>query len=175
MAIGAGPNAVGKVEMPLTVEPWSAASLGMGGIAFSTDVRPAEQGVQDVQAEGPVLEGHGPLTAGGKQFVPAATSKFARSAPVYFYTEIYDATLAGANSPGLLLQYRILDGQTGEVRAETGMAGIGSYVRPGNPVVAFATRLQMEQLPAGSYRLEVRAAVAGSENVLARTIDFKLE
>jgi len=73
------------------------------------------------------------------------------------------------------MQYRILDGKTGEARAETGMAGIGSYVRPGNPVVPFATRLQLVQLPAGSYRLEVRARVAGSQDMVARTVDFELE
>jgi len=175
LAIGAGSNAVGKLEMPLNVDPWSAASLGIGGIALSTDVRAVDQNAQAALRDGPVLEGHGPLTAGGKQFVPAATNRFARSAPIYFYTEIYDAALAAANPPGLLLQYRILDGKTGEARAETGMAGIGRYVRPGNPVVPFATRLQLEQLPAGLYRMEVRVGILGSQETAARTIDFELE
>jgi hypothetical protein len=172
VAIGAGPNAVGKVEMPLKVDPWTGTGLGMGGIAFSTDLRTADQADP---AGGPVLEGHGPLMAGGKQFVPAATNKFVHSAPLYFYTEIDDAALAGPNPPALEMQYRVLDGKTGEARAETGMAGIGNYVRPGNPVVPFATRLQLEQLPAGSYRLEVRAGVAGSQETAVRTIDFALE
>ena len=172
MAIGAGPNAVGKVEMPLKVDAWSGAGLGIGGIAFSTDVRAADSADP---AGGPVLEGHGPLMAGGKQFVPAATNKFARSAPLYFYTEIYDAALAGANPPALEMQYRILDGKTGQARAQTGMGGIGSYVRPGNPVVPFATRLQLEQLSAGPYRLEVRTGIAGSQEIVVRTIDFELE
>jgi VWFA-related protein len=172
MAIGAGPSAVGKVEMPLKVDAWSAASLGMGGIAFSTGVRAADSADP---APGPVLEGRGPLMAGGKQFVPAAANKFTRSAPLYFYTEIYDAALAGANPPALEMQYRILDGKTGEARAESAMAGIGSYVRPGNPVVPFATRLQLAQLPAGSYRLEVRTQAAGSQEIAVRTIDFELE
>ena len=172
LAIGAGPSSVGKAEMPLKVDAWTAASLGMGGIAFSTDVHAADQ---TAQSDGPVLEGHGALMAGGKEFVPAAANRFARSAPLYFYTEIYDAALAGTNPPALEMQYRILDGKTGEARAETGMAGIGSYVRPGNPVVPFATRLQLVQLPAGSYRLEVRARVAGSQDMVARTVDFELE
>ena len=171
MAIGAGPNAVGKVEMPLKVDAWTGAGLGMGGIAFSTDVRVADSADP---AGGPVLEGHGPLMTGGKQFIPSATNKFARSTPLYFYIEIYDAALAGANPPALEMQYRILDGKTGVARAETGMASIGSYVRPGNPVVPFATRLQLEQLPAGSYVLEVRAGIAGSQEIVARTIDFAL-
>jgi VWFA-related protein len=172
MAIGTGPNAVGKVEMPLKVDAWSAASLGMGGVAFSTDMRAADSADP---AGGPVLEGHGPLMAGGKQFVPAATNRFARSAPLYFYTEIYDAAVAGANPPTLEMQYRILDAKTGEAKAETPMVGIGNYVRPGNPVVPFATRLQLAQLPAGPYRLEVRTGIAGSQEIAVRTMDFELE
>jgi hypothetical protein len=54
------------------------------------------------------------------------------------------------------------------------MAGIGGYVRPGNPLVPFATRLQVGQLPAGSYRLEVRAGMAGREEIVTRTADFEL-
>jgi VWFA-related protein len=166
LAIGAGPNAVGKVEMPLYVEPWNSAKLGMGGIAFSTEAHSVDSAVAD---EGPALEGRGPLVAGGKRFEAAATNRFPRSAPIYFYTEIYDPAL-----DALTMQYRILDSRTGEVRAETGMAGIGSYMRLGDSVVPFATRLALGQLPAGSYRLEVRAAIAASQETVARTIDFEL-
>jgi hypothetical protein len=53
------------------------------------------------------------------------------------------------------MEYRVLDRRTGEVRQDTGMAGVASYIRPGNPMVPFATRLAVSQLPAGQYRLEV--------------------
>jgi hypothetical protein len=176
LAIGGGPNAVGKTEMPLKVDPWNASALGIGGIAFSTEARSLDTAAQPA---GPVLEGHGPLVAGGKQFVPASSNKFVASAPVYFYTEIYDAALGAGNQPApsqssLMVQYRILDGRTGEPRVETGMAGIGGYLRPGDSVVPFATRLAIDKLPIGSYRLEVRAQVPATQETVTRTVDFEL-
>lgn len=172
LAIGAGPNAVAKVEMPLQVEPWNSSRFGIGGIAFSTEARSVDSASADA---GPALEGRGPLVAGGKELVPAATNRFPRSAQIYFYTEIYDPALEAANASALMMQYRVLDGKTGEVRAETGMAGIGSYARPGDSVVPFATRLAVGQLPAGSYRLEVRAAIPSIRETAVRTIDFELD
>ncbi|SPE34223.1 hypothetical protein SBA3_2110006 [Candidatus Sulfopaludibacter sp. SbA3] len=168
MAVGVGPDAAGKVEMPLDVPPWTAASFGMGGIAFSTEAQAVDPASP---VGGPILEGRTPLVALGRRFVPAATSRFQRSAPLYFYTEVYDPALGGA---GLTMEYRVLDRQSGEVRQDTGMAGVANYVRPGNPVVPFATRLPLAQLPAGEYRLEVLAGHAGSGQTVARTVDFEL-
>ncbi len=177
VAIGAGTNAVGKLERPLKVDPWNSATMGLGGIAFSTEISPA---AASPESEGPVLEGSGPLVAGGKKFVPAATNEFDRSTPLYFYTEIYDpglsnATITGSSgSPALMMQYRVLDSKTGEVRADSGMAGIASYLRPGDSVVPFATRLPVARLPAGQYRLELRAAIPASRQTVTRTIEFRL-
>jgi VWFA-related protein len=161
LEVGAGPNAVGKKEAPLQIEPWSSASFGIGGIALSTETH---------QAGGPAPPGA--LIAGGKEFVPAATNGFRKSERVYFYTEVYEPTLSSSNPSALTMQVRVLDQRTGEVRQDTGMAGVGGYVHPGNPVVPFATALPITQLPPGSYRLEVRAAHSSGPDVVARAIDF---
>ena len=171
MAIGAGPNAVGKAEMPLTVEPWNSTSLGIGGIAWSTEVRP----LNPAQASGaPALEGRGPLVAAGRQIIPAATNRFHTSDHVYFYTEVYEPTLGGANPSAVTMQIRVLDRKTGALKQDTGMASVASYVHAGNPVVPFATTVQVAQLPPGSYRLEVRAGHSSGPEIVARTVDFEL-
>jgi VWFA-related protein len=175
LAIGAGPNAVGKLEMPLNVETWNSGSFGIGGIALSTEMRPAEAASASASSTGaPALEGRAPLVAGGRQFVPAATNRFRNSDHVFFYTEVYEPTLGGANPSTLKMQVRVLDRKTGELRQDTGMAGIAGYVHPGNPVVPFATAVPVAQLPAGSYRLEVRAAHSSGPEVVARTVDFEV-
>jgi len=168
LAIGTGPNAVGKVTMPLKVEPWNNAALGIGGIAFSTENHPVSPATA---ATAPILEGEGPLIAAGRQFIPVATNRFAKSQPIYFYTEVYDPAV---DASGLRMQYRVLDQKTGEVKMDTGLNGVASYVHPGNPVVPFATRLSVAQLPTGSYRLEVIAAVPASQQAVTRSIDFEL-
>lgn len=176
MALGAGPHAVGKLEMPLKVDPWNSAALGIGGIVFSTEIHSVDP---DGAYAAPILEGQGPLIAGGKQFVPAATNRFQRTQTIYFYTEVYDPSLGSANPPVidssvLRMQYRVLDQKTGEVKIDTGLNGVAGYVHPGNPVVPFATRLPVAQLAAGHYRLEVRAAIPSSQETVARVIDFEL-
>jgi hypothetical protein len=86
-----------------------------------------------------------------------------------------DPALGGANPPSPTMQYRILDKKTGEVKLDSGVGSVASFVRPGNPLVPFATRLAVAELPAGSYRLEVRAANPSVQDAVARTVDFELQ
>jgi hypothetical protein len=171
LAIGAGPNDVGKLEMLLTVDPWNLASFGIGGIALSTQVLPA--GTSSSGA--PALEGHAPLVAAGRQFVPAASNRFRNTDHVFFYTEVYEPTLSGANPSTLTMQVRVLDRKTGELKQDTGTAGIAGYIHPGDPVVPFATAVPVAPLPAGSYRLEVSAAHSSGPEVVSRAIDFEVD
>ncbi len=160
LAVGAGSGAVGKVSVPLKVEPWNAASFGMGSVAFSTSMHD----VDAASLVAPSLE-TAQMMAGGKMFVPSARNRFGKTEAVYFYTEIYDPALslaAGSAAPALTVEYRVLDAKSGTVNVDSGVGGVGSYVRPGNPVVPFATRLPLAQLAAGDYRLEIRTAGAGS-------------
>lgn len=169
LALGMGTNTVGRKEVPLHIEAWSSASFGIGGIALSTDARPVDPAVA---AGGPPPSGA--LIAGGKEFVPAAANGFRKSARVYFYTEVYEPTLSSSNPSALTMQVRVLDQKTGEVKQDTGMAGVGGYVHPGNPVVPFATVLPVAQLPPGQYRLEVKAGHSSGPEVVTRAVDFEV-
>lgn len=60
------------------------------------------------------------------------------------------------------------------MKADSGTGGIANFIRFGNPLVPFATRLSVAQLPPGSYRLEVRAADPASNVTATRTADFQL-
>ena len=168
LSLGTGPNAVAKLEAPLAVAPWNGSAFAISSLALSTDSHP-------VEAEGSggslVLEGKGPLTTGGRVFVPASGTKFLRSAPLYLYTEIYDPGAA----EGVVLEYRVLDAKSGESRGDSGVAAISGYIRPGNPLIPFATRLGVGQLPAGAYRLEVKAGMRPDAMTAVRTADFELQ
>jgi len=168
LSLGTGPNAVAKLEAPLSVAAWSGSVFAISSLVLSTETHP-------VEGEGLggrlFLEGKGPLTSGGRVFVPASSTKFPRSAPFFLYTEIYDPRAA----EGVLLQYRVLDAKSGEIRADSGVAGISSYIRPGNPLIPFATRLALDKLPAGAYRLEVKAGMQPDSMTAVRSLDFELE
>jgi VWFA-related protein len=168
LSLGTGPNAVAKLESPLAVAPWNGSAFAISPLVLSTDSHPVEA---EGTGGGLVLEGKGPLTTGGRVFVPSTRTKFERSAPIYLYTEIYDPGAA----EGVLLEYRILDAKSGEVRGDSGVAGISSYIRPGNPLIPFATRLGVDKLAVGAYRLEVKAGMQADAMTTVRTADFELE
>ena len=175
LEIGAGPNAVGKAEMPLKVEAWKPGSLAMGSLVLSREAQP----VDTAASLAPILEGQGPLIADGKEFIPAATNEFQKSGQAYFYTEFYGPALGSANPPTidpsvLKMEYCILDQKTGGRVGCSAVVSLENFVHPGNPVVPFGTHLPAAQLPAGSYRLEVRAVIPASQETATRTIDFEV-
>jgi hypothetical protein len=176
LEIGVGPDAVGKMEMPLKVEAWKPGSLAMGSLVLSADAQP----VDSAASLAPILEGQGPLVADGKQFVPAATNVFQKSGQVYFYTEFYDPALGGANpaviDPSVLkMEYCILEQKTGNRMGCSDVVSLENFVHAGNPVVPFGTHLPVDRLHAGRYRLEVRAMIAASQETVTRSIDFEVK
>jgi len=107
--------------------------------------------------------------------VPAALNRFGKSDHLYFYTEISEPALKSPNPPTLQVQIRVLDRASGDAKIDTGLAGIGGYVKTGNPLVPFATAVPLAQLPVGSYRLEVKAAHSSGPDVATRSVDFEVE
>jgi hypothetical protein len=105
----------------------------------------------------------------------AGGNRFHADDRVYFYTEVYEPGLVGEGAPFLAMQYRVVDRNTGEVEKDSGMAGIGGYVRPGNSVVPFATALPVSGLGPGLYRLEVRASHSSEPVVISRSAEFEIQ
>jgi hypothetical protein len=110
------------------------------------------------------------LIAAGREFSPVGRASFQKSDRVYFYTEIGDA----ANAAALTMQFRVLDAATGAIKFEGAKGSIGSFVRPGNPVVPVATVVPFGQLAAGAYRLEVTVGHAGAQETLSRSMGFEI-
>jgi len=159
MAVGIG-QTKDTVTAPLNIAAWHEDAFGIGGVAFCS--------------EGESPDGATPLVAGGRGFVVVGGNRFRSDDHVYFYTEIYEPGLAGKGAPSLAMQYRIVDRTTGNVKKDSGMAGIAGYVHPGNPVVPFATALPVAGLEPGSYRLEVRASHSSAPDVVSRGVDFEV-
>ena len=158
LTVGSGTSVLGVKEVPLTIEPWSAGSFGMGQIALS---------VGATAVSGPPHRGA--LVAAGHEFNPVAHASFQKSDRVYLYTEFDDA----ANPAALTMQYRVVDAATGAVKLN-GQGSLAGFARPGNPIVPVATVIPFGKLTPGSYSLEVTAGHAGAEETLRRSIDFEI-
>ncbi len=163
MTIGVGPSSVRSIELPLTIEPWKSTSFAIGSIAFTNESSAGDK----VQSPG-----GRPLIAAGREFVPCATNTFGPDDRIYFYTELYDAKLMSTTPPAVSIQYRVVDRATGEVKQDSAVAGLANYIRPGDPVIPFATRLTIAGLGHGSYRLEVMAGHSSDTETIARSVDF---
>ena len=102
LLVSGGDGAPVRLSAPLEVDAWNASQFAIGSIALCKQISAADNG--STAQTGPILEGRTPLAAGGKQFVPASISRFRRSEPAYFYTEIYEPLLAGSTPPCLTLE-----------------------------------------------------------------------
>jgi len=90
-----------------------------------------------------------------------------------FYAEIYDPRLTGADPPKLGVQMLVLDLKTREKKIQTGGA-VGTAVA-GTMVVPFGLKLPVDQLPPGSYELQIRAVDGSGGATPVRTADFEVE
>ena len=169
----AGPQAFGKAEMPLKVDPWNGQTLTASGLALSHNTRPAADLVAGL--DGALLEGQRPLIANGTEVVPTGTPQFHPGEPGFVYFEAYEPLLSaakeGTQMPLVGVRTRILDRGTGQQKTDTGVKTIGSFMRPGNPVVPVVASLPTATLPAGAYKLEVTVMRQTGDPVV-RTVDF---
>jgi hypothetical protein len=159
ITVGSDKSVEGVKEVPLTIEPWSAGTFGMGQIALS---------VGATMVSGPPRRGA--LVAAGHEFTPAAHASFQKFDRVYFYTELDDA----GNPAALTIRFRVVDAASGAIGFEGPTGSVASFVRPGNPVAPVATVIPFGKLMPGSYRLEVTAGHSGAEETVSRSIDFEI-
>jgi len=90
-----------------------------------------------------------------------------------FYAEIYDPRLAGTDPPKLGIQMLVVDTKTHEKKVQTG--GPVAAGAAGTMVMPFGLKLPVDQLPPGSYQLQVRAVDGNGGATPVRTADFVVE
>jgi VWFA-related protein len=165
----------GKVELPLTVNPWNGQSLAISGIALSHDAHPAADLAAGLDVS--LLEGQRPLVANGAELIPTGASQFHAGEPAYFYFEAYEPLLAttkpDAPAPLIGIRIRVLDRATGQQKSDTGAKSAASYERAGNSTIPVISTLPIANLPAGAYKLEVSVMRETGDPVI-RTADFDI-
>jgi VWFA-related protein len=182
-----GGEEFGKLEKnPLTIDQYDGKTLFLSGVAFSTEFRKVSELDSDMDAD--LLDGRAPLVAQGMQITPGGSNRFKKADTAVCYVEIYEpllrspeasdsATGGGAAKPapatGVTVEVRLLDARTGDPKTDTGAMDITKFVKPGNPVIPVAFRLKVEDLAAGSYIAEIRAADA-THRIVARKVPFEV-
>jgi len=157
----------GKLEMPLVIDNYDAKQFSMSAVALSKEIHPVNQMMASLDAA--MLEDRTPLITQGMQVVPAANDRFKKTDVAVFYIEMYDPMLATPSPPKLNLDMKVLDRKTQEAKINN--EGPVPNVQPGAPVVALGVKLPLDQLPPGSYELELRGVDSAGNSATVRTAD----
>ncbi len=170
----AGQN-FGKLEMPLTVDPYQPKQFEMSGIALSQEYHPANGLGSSLDAV--LLEDHTPLIAQGMQIIPAGSNQFKKTDPLVFYAEIYEPLMVTPDpqKPTVVgFQLRILEAKSGQQKEDTGVLRVEIPPKSTLPVIPVAGKIPMDPLSPGAYVVELRALdSAGKE--FKRSINMQIE
>ena len=173
VSFGVGEEGSGKVEMPLTVDGWDGQRLALSGVALARESRKVVDFASGLDLAS--IQGRKPLIARSLEIIPAGSSRFQRGEPCLAFLEIYEPLLAGPNPPKISLQIRVLDRQTGEQKADSGVFGVDNLIRAGDQVVPVSLTVPVATLSPGAYRLEVKATRSPGIDSAIRVVDFEVQ
>jgi len=173
VVFSSGGEAFGKLETPLTIEPYDGKQLALSSMALSKDIRKISDMATGLDAA--LMEDHTPLVTRGMEIIPAATYRFKKSDNAALYAEVYEPLLADASPPKVGVQMKVLDRKTGQSKFDTGVQNAEVFVKKGNPVVAVGIKLPVSTLDPGSYRVAMQATDSAGHKSTARTADFEVE
>jgi len=58
---------------------------------------------------------------------------------------------------------------------DTDLRSAASWIQAGSPLIPIAEQIAVDKLPAGSYRLEVKASDSAGKSTVWRAADFTVE
>ena len=172
VVLSAGGESFGKYEAPLAIDAYDGKSFALSAIALSDQVQPAAGLGGALEAD--LLSDRMPLLLKNMEVVPSASNHFKRTDSVALYAQLYDPGLATATPPALRVSYVIVDMKTGKPIAGGKDIDPSVFMEKGSSVLPVGLKIPVDQLPAGSYRIEIQAS-NGSVRTAVRQVDFDAE
>lgn len=172
VAFSAGGDRFGKLEMPLTVEPWSPAKFLLSGLSLSAVVRSTKNA-------GSGADDRVPLVANGFEIMPFGSNRFPKSRKAYLYAEVYEPamTLSGAKAediPAVGVRMELLDAATGKAKKDFGLTRLRIPALTGLAAIPMGLVITAPELEAGAYKLRLSALDATGRQAV-RIVDILLE
>jgi VWFA-related protein len=170
VVLSGGGDTFGKFESPLHIDPYDGKTLSISGVAMTNNairVSDAPTGLESA-----LLEDHTPLIVKGLQIVPSATNRFKKTDNVIMYAEIYEPLLTSDNPPKVAFAYHIFERATNKDVLFTGAMPADDFIQRGSPVIPTGLKVNVKDLPAGSYKLLVQAVDGAKHNAPNREVNF---
>jgi VWFA-related protein len=152
----------GKLEAPISIDPWETTGFTLSGLAFSHDIHPAKEANPGLDTE--LLEDRVPLIASGMRIMEAGSNVFHKTEKGYIYAELYEPALVAPDTkeaPALGFVFKILDA-TGAVKQDSGVVRLKDVGQLGNPAVPMGLVLNVQELAPGPYKVSVTVVDAAN-------------
>jgi VWFA-related protein len=175
VVFNSGGESFGKLEAPLVVDPYDGKTFMISGLALSSNY--GAIGKFGASLDAALIEDRTPLITHGVQVIPNGTNGFKKGDAPAVFLEVYEPLEAQEKPPADLavaLQILILDPKTNATKADSGMFRIPMPDKPGSPVISFATKIPSEEVPAGSYLLQVKAFDSANK-AISRTMAIEVQ
>jgi VWFA-related protein len=171
LVFGSGEQNFGRVEMPLSIDPYEDKQFAISGVALSNDIRKVSGDA--LELEGALMEDKTPLLYQGLEFMPSASKRFKSTEEVGLYTEIYEPLLKDPNPPEVAYELIVHDRKTNAEKYHIGQKV--ADLKPGNPVIPVGVRLPVDKFGPGEYRAEVTAVDSAGNSSATRVVDFEVQ
>jgi hypothetical protein len=170
VVVSSGGDAFGKYETQLQIDPYDGKEFSLGGVVLSNST----QRLNDIPTslDSALLEDRTPLVVKGMEINPSASNRFKKTDIVAVYTEVYEPLLTSANPPEIEAGYAILERGSGKIITKTGAVRLAEFIQKGSPMVPVGLKVDVKDLPPGTYRLVMMAVDGAGHHAKNRVADF---
>jgi hypothetical protein len=173
VVLSAGGQGFGKFEAPLTIDPYDGKTFSVSSIALSNQFT-SVQGLGGAVAAD-LLSDRTPLIANNVEIIPSPSNHFKKTDAVALYAQLYDPHLTDPNPPAVHIAFNIVDIKTGEVVLGAHGLDPTSFFEKGSAVVPLGLKIPIDQLPPGSYRLDLQASDDSGARTRIQSVGFDAE
>ena len=171
VVFSSGNQSFGKLETPLSIDPYRGQEFSISGIALSNDIRRAADISTSLDSQ--LLEDRTPLLVHGMQISPSASNHFKKTDMAGIYAEVYEPLLKNPNPPDVAYELVVVERKTGQQKLRVGDRTPKG--KAGDPVIPLGLKLPVASLEPGSYRVQLRAVDSVGNSSKTRTADFEVE
>ena len=172
VVFSSGGEGFGKIEVPLSIDPYDGKGLSLSSMALSKDIRKVSELATSLDAA--LMEDRTLLISNGLEIVPAAVYHFKKTDNAGIYAEVYEPLLVNADRPQVGFELRVVD-KSGAEKFDTGLQNAETFMKNGSPVIAVGLKLPVAKLDPGSYSVALEAVDSAGNKTKPRTANFEVE